>query len=195
MEDSATLISAEERTRVVDWLKESHTEFVACIEGLSGAQWKWRPAPGRWSIGETAEHTVLAEVLLFDVVHKALAAPPNPGWEEHTKGKTEFIVRVMPTRVGNAQAPESIVPRFGLAPAQVKERFERRRVDICKFAAETRLPLKAHTADHPFPIFGALNAYQWLIYIPLHSMRHVKQIAEIKATAGYRSHARRNENK
>ena len=47
------------------------------------------------------------------------------------------------------------------------------------------MALKAHTIRHPFPIFGTLNAYQWLIYGPLHTMRHVKQIAEVKATEGY----------
>jgi hypothetical protein len=47
------------------------------------------------------------------------------------------------------------------------------------------VPLKEHTVDHPFPIFGTLNAYQWLIYIPLHNMRHDQQIAEVKASPGF----------
>jgi hypothetical protein len=47
------------------------------------------------------------------------------------------------------------------------------------------LALKEHTADHPFAVFGTLNAYQWLIYIPLHNIRHNQQIAEVKASAGY----------
>jgi len=54
-----------------------------------------------------------------------------------------------------------------------------------KFASQTDLALKEHTEVHPFPIFGTLNAYQWLIYVPLHTERHDKQIAEVKATAGY----------
>jgi hypothetical protein len=54
-----------------------------------------------------------------------------------------------------------------------------------KFATGTEAALKEHTVEHPFPIFGTLNAYQWLIYVPLHTMRHDKQIAEVKATAGY----------
>jgi hypothetical protein len=31
-----------------------------------------------------AEHIVLAEALLFDSVQKAMAARPNPAWEEQT---------------------------------------------------------------------------------------------------------------
>lgn len=178
-------MSQDERTQVLKWLDESHKEFFASIDGVSDAQWKWKPAPERWSVGETAEHIVLAEALLFDFVNKAMTAAPNPAWEEQTKGKAEFIIRVMPSRQGKAQAPEPIVPRQGLTRAQVKERFEAQRIAIVKFAADTRLAIKEHTADHPFPVFGTLNAYEWLIYVPLHTIRHDKQIAEVKATPGY----------
>ena len=180
-------ISAEERPQLLKWLDESHKEFFAAIDGVSDAQWKWKPAPERWSVGETAEHIVLAEALLFDFVRKAMATPPNPAWEEQTKGKTELLIRVMPSRQGKAVAPEPIVPHEGLARAQVKERFEKQRIDIVKFASETQAALKEHTVVHPFPTFGTLNAYQWLIYVPLHTIRHDKQIAEVKATPGYPS--------
>src|SRR5271156_2416859 len=142
-------MSQDERTQVLKWLDESHQEFFSYIDGVSDAQWKWKSAPERWSVGETAEHIVLAEALLFDFITKAMAAPPNPAWEEQTKGKAEFIIRVMPSRQGKAQAPEPIVPRQGLTRAQVRERFEQQRIAIVKFAADVQLPLKEHTADHP----------------------------------------------
>ena len=178
-------MTPEERGNVLHWLDESHQEFLAAINGVNEDQWKWKPAPERWSVGETAEHIVLAEAMLFDNVKKALSSPANPAWEEKTKGKTEFIVKVMAPRQGKASAPEPIVPRGGMTLAQVKDRFEQQRADIVKFASETSVPLKEHTAEHPFPVFGTLNAYQWLIYAPLHTERHDKQIAEVKATAGY----------
>ena len=178
-------MTAAERTQVLNWLDESHKEFFASIDGVSDAQWKWKPAPERWSVGETAEHIVLAEAMLFDFAQKAMASPPNPAWEDQTKGKAEFIIRVMPSRQGKAIAPEPIVPRYGLTRAQIKERFEQQRIAILKFATDPQLALKEHTADHPFPVFGTLNAYQWLIYVPLHTIRHDKQIAEVKATPGY----------
>lgn len=178
-------MTTEDRTKVLHWLEESHQEFLASIDGVSEEQWKWKPAPERWSVGETAEHIVLAEALLFENVKKAMSSPANPAWEEETKGKTEFIVQVMAPRLGKAQAPEPIVPRNGLTLTQVKERFEQQRAEIVKFASDNNLALKEHTVVHPFPIFGTLNAHQWLIYIPLHTERHDKQIAEVKATPGY----------
>ena len=70
------------------------------IRGVTGAQWKWKPAPAEWSVGEAAEHVALAEALLFGFVRKALAAPPNRAWEEQTKGKTELLIRALPSGEG-----------------------------------------------------------------------------------------------
>jgi hypothetical protein len=178
-------MTAEERMKVIGYLEESRKEFLAAIEGVTEEQWKWKPAPERWSVGETAEHIVLAEALLFGNVQKAIASPPNPAWEEKTKGKTEFIEKVMAPRLGKATAPEPIVPSGKMTQTQVRETFLKQREEIEKFARETEVALKEYTVEHPFAVFNTLNAYQWLIYAPLHTERHDKQIAEVKATQGY----------
>src|SRR5215475_9402966 len=78
-------MTPEERAKVIQWLEESRKEFLAAIDGVTEQQWKWKPAPERWSVGETAEHVVLAEAALFANVRKAVASPVNPTWEEKTK--------------------------------------------------------------------------------------------------------------
>jgi len=176
-------ITNEERSKALKWLEESRQEFLSAIEGVSEPQWKWKPAPERWSVGEVAEHIVIAEASQFANVQKAIRSAPNPAWEDQTKGKTERLEAVLAPRLGRVQAPEAIVPKGGMTLAQVRERFERQRVEMVTFARETDAPLKQYTIDNPF--FGTLNAYHWLIYAPLHTMRHDKQIAEVKATAGY----------
>ena len=156
-------ISKEERAQVLRWLKESHRQFFAEVNGLSDQQWNWKPAPEQWSVGEIAEHIVLAEALLFNFVQKALVGPSNPHWEEETKSKTKFLVQVMPSGEGKAAAPQPLVPREGLTCAQVKDRFASQRIGIVGFAGGTQAPLREFTIVHPFPVFGTLNAYQWLI--------------------------------
>jgi len=178
-------ITAEERAKVIKLLKESQAETLEALEKLSDEQLKFKAAPEKWSVLEVAEHILLAEGLLFGAVQRAAASTPNPDWETKTKGKTELLERVLPDRSGKAQAPESIVPTGKLARAELIAKFKEARAKTLKFAEETQLPLKAHTLDHPFPIFGTLNAYQWLIYIPLHNIRHNQQIAEVKANANF----------
>ncbi len=178
-------ITAEERAHAVQLLRDSQKEFLSAVEGLTDAQWTYKSSPERWSVGETAEHIVLAEGLLFSAVQGAVASGPNPDWETKTRGKTEFIEKVMVDRSHKAQAPEQIVPGGKLSRDEVIQRYKDARGKTLKFAEETDVPLKERTLEHPFPVFGTLNAYQWLIYIPLHNMRHDQQIAEVKASPGF----------
>ena len=178
-------ISSDERSKVVKYLVDSENEFLRSIENLSEAQWRFKTAPEKWSVGEVAEHIVLAESLLFANVEKAMTEKPNPNWEEQTKGKTEFLERILLNRTGKAQAPESIVPSGKLTRDEVISRYKTVRAKTMKFAQTINMPIKDHTAEHPFKIFGTLNAYQWLIYVPLHNLRHNQQIAEVKSASGY----------
>jgi hypothetical protein len=181
-------LSPEERKQVLKWLDESETAFLKAIDDVSAAQWKWKAAPEQWSIGETAEHVVIAEALLFGMVGRAMTTPSNPEWEEQTKGKTELLINTMPyPEQGKAVAPDPILPREAIHQTDVAKRFQRQRIEIVKFAGETDRPLKAHTFRHPFPEFGILSAYQWFIYVPLHTKRHCQQIARIKALADFPS--------
>jgi uncharacterized damage-inducible protein DinB len=178
-------MSAEEKSKAIKLLTDSQKETLDAIESLSDEQLKFKPAPERWSVAEVAEHILMAESLIFGAVEQAIATKANPEWETKTKGKTEFLEKVLVNRQGKAQAPESIVPTGKLTRAELINGLKASRAKTMKFAEETQLPLKAHTFDHPFPVFGTLNAYQWLIYIPLHNMRHNQQIAEVKASPNF----------
>ena len=178
-------MTQQEHDQVIQLLKDSRTEFVQAVTNLSDEQWKWKPAPNRWSVAEVSEHILLGDGMLFAKMQEALASAPNPDWEKKTAGKTEFILKVMAPRLGKAQAPEDIQPRGNLTRAEIMNRFAEVRSNTLQFAEQTQIALKEHTSEHPFPVFGTLNAYQWLIYIPLHNMRHDKQIEEVKSTPGF----------
>lgn len=182
---ATSAINTAERAHAIQLLQDSQKEFLASVEGLTDEQWNFSPGPDRWSVGQTAEHIVLAEGALFSGVERAMASPPNPDWETKTRGKTEFLEKVMVDRSHKAQAPEAIQPRQNWSRDETIERYRQARAKTIKFAEGTQIPLKERTADHPFPVFGTLNAYQWLIYIPLHNMRHDQQIAEVKASPGF----------
>jgi hypothetical protein len=182
---ASSRMTKEDRDKIIRLLDESEKETLAAIKDVSDAQWTFKPAPNKWSVGEVSEHIFMAEGLLFAQVERALAAPVNPEWETKTKGKTEFIEQVMAPRKGRAQAPEAIVPTGKMTKADFIKKYREIRAQTLKFAGTTDQPLKAHTTEHPFPVFGTLNAYQWLIYIPLHNQRHLKQIAEVMASKGY----------
>jgi len=176
--------TAKERAHLIKLLQDSQKEYLSYVENLSEAQWNWKPGQDSWSVGETAEHILLAEGRLFSAMERAVAAPPNPDWEKSTAGKAELLERALLDRSHKAVSPDSIWPQ-GLSKAEVIRRFKEARAKTIKFVQDTRLSLKAHNSEHPFPVFNALNAYQWLLYIGLHNLRHDQQIAEVKAMPDY----------
>src|SRR6185369_3592699 len=88
-------LTPEERAKALNWLEQSRKEFLSAIEGVTEQQWKWKPAPDRWSVGEVAEHIVLAEAGQFANVKKAMSLPVNPAWADETKGKTQMLEAIL----------------------------------------------------------------------------------------------------
>ncbi len=178
-------MTPQEKAQLIQYLKDSQKEFLAAVSNLSDEQWRWKPAPERWSVGECAEHIMLAEGLLYAKMEEALKNPPSADWEAKTGPKTAILLQVMAPRLGKAKAPEDIVPSGTMPRQEIMSRFAEARGRTLNFAETTDIALKEHVAPHPFPMFDPLNAYQWVLYIPLHNMRHDKQIEEVKNTPGF----------
>lgn len=171
-----------ERSEVIELLLKSEQEMLQAIDGLTDQQWTFKPAPERWSVGEVVEHIVLADALLFDTAVKALDRQLDEGWNT-TLAKTDVLRKALPDRSRRVDAPAAIKPQQAMTRAALVSRFKEQRAKALAFVRATDKPLKAHTAPNPF--FGSLNAHQWLLYIPLHHVRHNQQIAEVKGSSGY----------
>lgn len=179
-------LTPEEAIRLVDLLLSSQKDFVAALEDTPADAWNWKPAPDRWSVAECAEHIVRTERTLFETAKRALAAPADPDWRAKTAGKAELITRVMPDRSGpRAQAPQEVRPTEGLSRVEVLARFHRTRAELLELLQQEDLPLHRHLEEHPFPVFGWLSAYEWTIYVPLHTIRHTRQILEVQGSEGW----------
>lgn len=171
-----------ERAELIEMLNKSEKEFLQAVDALTEQQWSFKPGPDRWSVAECAEHIVLAEALLFETATKSLTAPSDEKWEA-TLSKTDLLRRALPNRSTKVDAPAAIKPQQKMTRQQLMTRFREQRARALAYVQETEAPLKAHTAANPF--FGPLNAHQWLLYIPLHHLRHNLQIAEVKTSPAY----------
>jgi hypothetical protein len=185
---SSSLIAGEvsktDRDTLVAHLKKTEAAFLKSIDGVSDAQWTWKPAPERWSVAETAEHITKAEDLLRGRVEGMLKAPAAaPDLLAKTKGKDEVILKNIPDRTRKAQAPEPLVPKGAFATkAALIEAFKAARAKTLAVAGGTS-DLRAY-ANADLPV-GETDAYQGILFLSAHTERHTKQIEEVKATAGY----------
>lgn len=178
-------LTKEERDRAVDYLKQTQKDFLAAIDGVSEEQWKFKAAPDRWSIAETAEHIAVTEQMIWELVSgKIMKSPAAPEKQAEAKGKDETILTVIPDRSRKAQAPERLKPtgRWATRAALTRD-FDSMREKEIAYLKETKEDLRNHFEEHPF--LKTMDAYQWLIFNGAHSKRHTAQILEVKAEANY----------
>src|ERR1700756_2443096 len=71
-----TTLTAEEREAALKHLQATHDAFLQSISGLSEKQWKFKPAPDRWSVAEVAEHITLTEGMILGMVQKQVMTSP-----------------------------------------------------------------------------------------------------------------------
>jgi hypothetical protein len=170
-----------ERKQAQRYLTDTRKGVEDAVKGLTDAQWKFKPAPGRWSVAEVVEHLALIE----DVVHSILARLPEspaPASDRNVKEVDEMILGKVPDRTTKLQAPESAQPTGRWTPAGALEHFAAARNQTAALLASTPA-LRGHVFVHPY--FGPLDGYQWIIAVAAHSERHTKQILEVKADANF----------
>jgi DinB superfamily len=182
--NDATL-SKQDREFAIKYLKETEKDFLKSVKGLSDEQWKFKPAPDKWSVAEVSEHITLAEDFLPKMISDQIMKSPEASAEKRAavKGKEEQILKMIPDRSQKAQAPEQLKPHNTFASRdELLKAFKSKREANIKYIKDTQDPLHAHIAPSPI---GEFDAYQWMIFMAAHSKRHTAQIEEVKADANF----------
>ena len=180
-----TTLTADERDAALKHLQTTHDAFLQSISGLSEKQWRFKPAPDRWSVAEVAEHITITESTILGMIQKqVMASPAAPDKRAEVKGKDETILTAVPDRSHKAQAPEFLKPTNRWASRdELAKAFEEERKATMDYVKTTSDDLRDHFGPHP--VFGTLDGYQWILLISTHSERHTKQIAEVKADPNF----------
>jgi hypothetical protein len=178
-------LSAGEREVALKSLQSTRDAFLKSIAGLSEKQWRFKPAPDRWSIAEVSEHIAVAESKIFGLVQGTImVSPVNPEKCAEVAGKDEIVLERVPDRSHKVQAPEFLKPTNRWATREdVIKAFEDSRKATMDYVRTTNDDLRDHFGPHP--VLGTLDAYQWILLISAHSERHTKQIEEVKADPNY----------
>lgn len=182
---ASTTLSAEEREAALKSLQATHDAFLKSIAGLSEKQWRFKPAPDRWSVAEVSEHIAISESTIFGMVQsKIMTLPADPTQRATVAGKDEMILTRVPDRSHKAQAPEFLKPTNRWATeAELIKAFEDSRKATMDYVRTTSDDLRDHFGPHP--ALGPLDGYQWILLISAHSERHTKQIEEVKADPNF----------
>ena len=182
---TTTTLTPEERAAALKSLQATHDAFLQSIAGLSEKQWRFKPAPDRWSVAEVSEHIAVSESTIFGLVQtKFMTSPADPSKRTEVVGKDEIILTKVPDRSHKVQAPEILKPTNRWATeADVIKAFEESRKATMDYVRTTNDDLRDHFGPHP--VLGPLDCYQWILLISAHSERHTKQIEEVKADPNF----------
>ncbi|MEO5859788.1 MAG: DinB family protein [Pyrinomonadaceae bacterium] len=178
-------VTKEERKAAVEYLKHTQRLFLDSVKGLSEEQLKWKPAPDKWSVFEVSEHITLAESFIFDLIAgQIMKAPADPA--KTSEVTMQQIQTLVPDRTNKFQAPEPIRP--DKAPwtsiADTIAAFKQRRAKTIDFVDKGNDDMRERFFMNP-AFNKDLDAYLWIAFLSAHTERHVKQILEVKANAGF----------
>jgi hypothetical protein len=172
-------LSQHDRDFAMSYYHATGKQILDAVAGLTPAQWAFKPAADKWSIADIVEHLTIVENGLFDFALSGLAQPPVA----KTGGITdEKVMSMMKDRSQKAEAPAAFRPTGRWTPQDLAREFHDRRDRNIVWIQNTQEDLRSHQSKTPV---GVLDVYQALLMIPAHTERHLAQINEVKAAAGY----------
>jgi hypothetical protein len=150
------------------------------VHELSEGQLAFRPAPGKWSIGEILDHLHLAERSITRVLSKILQQAAGRGLIGEP-GSLEPLPYQIDREIYNqpADAPESVRPSPERPLPQLLEGLEESRERLQEVSCRADGRVVGNVTIRHFQL-GELHFYQWLALEAAHEAKHLAQIRQIK---------------
>jgi hypothetical protein len=183
----ASPLSQHDRDFGVSQLQTTRKMVIEALTPVSIAQWKFKPAPDRWSVGEIAEHIALSEDMIYSLITgEIVKSPPDPGKQAAPPVTDAYVHERDLDRSHKAKAPEYLIPthRWKDKKALLAAFLESRDRSIA-YLQNTREDLRAHFQESPI---GTLDAFQWFLFMSSHTERHLKQMEEVILDPRYPKH-------
>ncbi|MGH9655656.1 MAG: DinB family protein [Bryobacteraceae bacterium] len=174
-------LDVQEDRQALEYLDRTEAGARDAVKELSDAQWKFKPASGRWCAAEIAEHLAIvaggAEERLKKI-ENAAAAPAG----RDAKAIDARILAAVPDRSTKLQASAGTLPTGRWTSTQSLEELSARVRDL-RARLESGRDLRGHVMPSEF--LGPLDGYQWILLVAAHNARHTKQILELKSDSNF----------
>lgn len=174
-------ITTEERVRVQNYIEASDRGLFEAVQGLSDAEWHYKPGPDRWSIVEVVEHIDLIQDAVLGILAKLPTAALAPEGRDAASVDALILAKV-PDRTERVKAPPQALPTGRWTPEAALAHFKESNQKILA-ALEASHELRARVVNHP--LFGPWDGYQWILGGAGHTARHTQQILEVKSDPGF----------
>ncbi|MBK7600276.1 MAG: DinB family protein [Acidobacteria bacterium] len=200
-------LQTEERRFLIDYLARSRQMMHDAVLGVTPEQWLFKPKPFRWSVAECAEHIILSEHWLMSefaakygkskepaYIFHWLSPKPKPGDQQviPLADRPRFDLFLLNDLLDRSKVdisvPRNPPPEVALVPtgkyktpeAMLKD-FDKQRDETIQIIENLKVNWRE---NYVYSGWKALNfqfdGYQYLVRIPAHCERHLKQLWEVK---------------
>jgi len=178
------VLSKKERKFAAEHMKNTKAQVQDAIKGLSAAQLTYKASPERWSVQECVYHIALSEKTLWEMLDKSMKAGPTPEKKKDVKMTDAEVINRNEDRTNKRKTFAVLEPQAASYKSldEAMNDFKTARIAHIKYIKATSEDLRNHFVQMPF---GMLDCYQLCLMISSHSDRHVQQINEVKAEAGF----------
>ncbi|WP_461534352.1 DinB family protein [Sinomicrobium sp.] len=164
---------------IKNYFDETYQGILDATKGLTDEQLNFKASPEKWSILECLEHIVITEPMLFGFEKEALSKPATPERRSELKLKDSDIKSVVIDRSHKAKAPAEMSPsgKYKDVQSALNDLQEHRKLILSYLEDYSMDDLRNHILEGPL---GAIDAYQFMLFIPGHAARHTLQMQEVK---------------
>ena len=183
-------VTAQELDQARKFLEQTQNAVTGATKGLSEAQWRFKPAPDRWSIAENLDHIVIVQERVLGPILDQLANAPAPPADRDYQQVDRIVINQFSNRLARFQAPEFVYPANEINPGELLKRLVANYARLAE-CLESRLGLRQHVLPAA-PLkavsngaYEVMDGYQWILAAAAHTERHTKQMLEVMAEPGY----------
>jgi hypothetical protein len=156
-------------------LELAQSALLRAADAISAEQWQSRPAVNAWSAGELIGHLMCVERAVIGSADRYTQKPPK---HFPVLKRWHLPMMLVEARVIRRKSPIPLDPAMLGEKEEMLAELREVRERTLAFIEETRgRDLSVYRWPHPF--LGCLNAYEWMVMIAAHEIRHTKQMKEI----------------
>ncbi len=181
---TSDVLSKKERKFAAEHMKNTKTELQDAIKGLSAAQLTYEVSADKWSVQECVYHIAISEKTLWAMLETSMKAGPTPEKKKDLKFTDEQVIKRVEDRTNKTKTFSPLEPQNTPYKSldEAMNDFKTSRAAHIKYIKATSEDLRNHFVQMPF---GMLDCYQLCLMISSHTDRHVQQLNEVKADAGF----------
>ena len=183
---SSEVYETETKEFLLNYFQKTTEDLQDRIAGLSTAQMQFKPSAEEWSVSQVLEHIILTEKMLFEMMKEQMKKPANTERRSEIQVTDDQVLAGITDRSSKVKASDELQGKgkYTTPEAAMEDMISQRQMILEYIGKTTTKELRNRVNDSPF---GAVDAYQGLLFIAGHTARHTLQIEEIKADEGFPS--------